>query len=191
MMWNTTDRGDVMSGCGSSLLWDAQEVIPGLFLGSEDAACGDGCRAHLHSLGVTHILVAGVGLSKEWPTEFEYKVIPAVDLSFFNMVRYFPESCSFIDDVMSRGLKVLVHCARGVSRSASIVAAYLIFKGHTRQSALHQIKLARKVASPSLAFIEQLDLWQKMGCNLTGTTPAHLEYRSKWETTKRTPSGGL
>lgn len=50
----------------------------------------------------------------------------------------------------------LVHCARGVSRSATICAAYLISKEYTLQQAMESIREVRPQAQPNLGFIAGL-----------------------------------
>jgi dual specificity phosphatase 12 len=45
-----------------------------------------------------------------------------------NMLQHFPESNKFIEDALSSGGGVFVHCAMGKSRSAAIAVAYLMNK---------------------------------------------------------------
>jgi hypothetical protein len=62
--------------------------------------------------------------------------------------------------------RVLVHCTHGVSRSVSIVAAYLMWKyGFCTSRALHYIRQRRSTAYPNEGFIDQLLVWEKLGCN--------------------------
>ena len=42
--------------------------------------------------------------------------------------RYFPTTTSFIESAVSSGGLVVVNCVMGWSRSASVVAAYLVMK---------------------------------------------------------------
>ena len=42
--------------------------------------------------------------------------------------RYFPTTTSFIDQAVKSGGLVVVNCVMGWSRSASVVAAYLVMK---------------------------------------------------------------
>ncbi|KAJ9655893.1 tyrosine/serine/threonine protein phosphatase [Neophaeococcomyces mojaviensis] len=66
--------------------------------------------------------------------------------------------CSIIDDRVSAGKKVLVHCQLGVSRSASLIIAYGLFKGY--QSNFHSMYMAVKDKSrwvgPNMSLIYQL-----------------------------------
>lgn len=82
----------------------------------------------------------------------EFLGIPAYDTISFNLSRYFMEAAEFIHQALlangnSRGPpnKVLVHCHAGISRSATIVAAYLMIKRNmTAQEAIRLIRLVPK-----------------------------------------------
>ena len=63
-----------------------------------------------------------------FPSLFTYKVIEIPDENHINIKQYFPECNAFIDNALSNGGRVLVHCAAGVSRSASVVIAYVMYK---------------------------------------------------------------
>ena len=68
--------------------------------------------------------------------------IPAYDTVSFNLSRYFFEAAEFIDQALkSPQHKVLVHCHAGISRSATIVAAFLMIKrAMTSQEAIRLIR---------------------------------------------------
>ena len=59
----------------------------------------------------------------ELPT---YLNIEADDVWDEDLYQHFEKTCEFIHAALSRKENVLVHCMAGVSRSASVVIAYLI-----------------------------------------------------------------
>uniref|UniRef100_A0A3P8SM72 protein-tyrosine-phosphatase n=1 Tax=Amphiprion percula TaxID=161767 RepID=A0A3P8SM72_AMPPE len=85
-----------------------------------------------------------------------YKRLPATDNSKQNLRQYFEEVFEFIEAYQS-GQGVLVHCQAGVSRSATIVIAYLM--KHTLMTmtdAYKYVRSRRPVVSPNLNFMGQL-----------------------------------
>jgi dual specificity phosphatase 12 len=53
-------------------------------------------------------------------------VINVLDMPFENLIRHFKTAVDFIKGAVKGGGTVLVHCFAGVSRSASVVIAYLM-----------------------------------------------------------------
>jgi protein-tyrosine phosphatase len=66
------------------------------------------------------------GLNPCFPADFKYKVVPVLDVPWENMSKHFQASIKFIKSVVEMGGNVFVHCYGGVSRSATVVLAYLI-----------------------------------------------------------------
>merc|ERR1712228_736386 len=70
---------------------------------------------------------------------------------------FFTEATQFIHSWMSREQPVLVHCRAGVSRSASVVIAYLMeFQGYTLHDAFFLVRSHRSVITPNPGFMDQL-----------------------------------
>jgi len=68
-----------------------------------------------------------------------------MDHPSFHIARFFEEVIQEIDDGLKRG-GVLVHCAAGISRSASCVIAYLMEKKRmTFPSAINYVKKVRRI----------------------------------------------
>jgi protein-tyrosine phosphatase len=59
---------------------------------------------------------------------YQFMII-SVDSEVADLSQYFERACGFINDAREHGHAVLVHCQQGVSRSASIIIAYLIKHG--------------------------------------------------------------
>jgi protein-tyrosine phosphatase len=86
-----------------------------------------------------------------------HKILPLQDTLEFPILHFFDEAVEWIDSKRKDGHNVLVHCHAGVSRSATIVVAYLMrFKGWTAIEALSYVRLRRERAKPNASFWNQL-----------------------------------
>ncbi|KAK7200993.1 putative dual-specificity protein phosphatase [Novymonas esmeraldas] len=104
--------------------------------------------------------------------------IPAEDTPTYNIDEHFLE-CAVLMEIVLRARKdhdsvsgedyfsvpaVAVHCLVGVSRSASIVIAYLVKKyGVSRDEAMEFIRCTRPVVQPNPGFQRQLTIWETLG----------------------------
>lgn len=71
-----------------------------------------------------------------------------------NIESIFYDAIHFIDNARKEGGKVYVHCVQGISRSATICLAYLIFdRKISYQDAFNYLKERRPVANPNMTFI--------------------------------------
>jgi len=75
---------------------------------------------------------------------------------------FFLTVTSFVDEALKTGGSVLVHCMAGVSRSSSIVIAYLMrYRRVTFLEAFEMVRQQRPVIAPNRGFKEQLMVWEK------------------------------
>ena len=93
---------------------------------------------------------------------------------------WFVTAIKFIEDCVNNNGKILIHCYHGVSRSATILAAYLLKCGmddtqidfnemsdlDSVEDVLSFIKARRPIVCPNDGFISQLKLWRAMSCKL-------------------------
>ena len=74
-----------------------------------------------------------------------------------NIECVFYECIEYIESVKEKGGRVLVHCIQGISRSVSIVMAYLIFKEkYSYDKAFTLVQSKREISSPNFGFSIQL-----------------------------------
>merc|ERR1712048_161667 len=101
-----------------------------LYLGNRTHAH---CKELLERLGITHILNISKLIKNAWPREFEYGHVKVMDEASVKLYEYFEVAAMFIDqcnplnyDPSKVKRRILVHCAMGISRSATITIAYLM-----------------------------------------------------------------
>ena len=87
------------------------------------------------------------------------KLIDIGDLFSENIIKYFKECIEFIE----KNNKTFIHCTCGVSRSASIVLAYLMWKSHSSFNDTYLfVKKRRPEIDPNNGFRRQLNNFQKL-----------------------------
>ena len=129
---------------------EIDEITEKVYLGNEDAQRD---KENLKKLGITHILVIGTFLDIFHPLDFVYKILPVENSPSEDITKYFEETYDFIE----KNEKIFVHCQLGISRSASIVLAYLMRKNKmVYEEAFQFVKLKRSVINPNSGFINQL-----------------------------------
>ncbi|EFJ47476.1 hypothetical protein VOLCADRAFT_74968, partial [Volvox carteri f. nagariensis] len=159
-------------------------VRPYLRLG---AAQHENDYAMLRETGVTHILQVGSELRPSFPDRFSYLRISIDDREQEDIIRqlrrcfnfidnarhgagergvgapkhaYAPDEATAVAEPLSPGV-VLVHCMAGVSRSASVAVAYLMWSEHLSYvEAFKHVKAARPCIYPNLGFLLQLWEWE-------------------------------
>ncbi|XP_036427699.1 dual specificity phosphatase DUPD1-like [Colossoma macropomum] len=120
----------------------------------------------LKVLGVTHVVNAADGPSRihtgaafysHAHIQIQYYGVEAPDSRDFNISRFFYPTAHFIRSALTLSSgKVLVHCARGISRSATLVLAYLmIYEGLTLSEAIQAVRSHRSIL-PNAGFLQQL-----------------------------------
>ncbi|XP_010874416.2 dual specificity protein phosphatase 26-like [Esox lucius] len=143
---------------GKAIVNHADEVWPRLYIGDQHSAMN---IAQLANHRVTHVLNANHSKRRDGAeiyqgTNIKYLGIEARDSSDFDMSSNFHTAAEFIHRALSRGGVVLVHCAVGVSRSATLVLAYLMLKQNlTLVDSICAVKVTRGII-PNRGFLRQL-----------------------------------
>lgn len=135
-------------------------VIDHVYVGSGTVARS---REILNENGITHILnSAGYACPEYFPEEFSYMTLWLKDSPSEDITSVLYIVFDFIEAVRQQGGRVFVHCCKGVSRSTSLVIAYLTWLQRcTFQDAFNFVKAARAVTNPNLGFACQLLQFQK------------------------------
>jgi atypical dual specificity phosphatase len=110
------------------------------------------------ALGITHVLSVMPG-SVQLPKSASAQVlqIPIRDQPFEELAAHLAKTTAFINDALKRRGSVLVHCVQGMSRSASVVSAYLIAAyGWSVKDAVEYVRSKSSNAFPNTGFIHQL-----------------------------------
>lgn len=143
----------------------AAEILPWLFLGSKYDAQDD---VFLQTRNIRFVLNVSRkenlyhSAKPNYLNDIEFKFIYTRDSVEDSIIEKLCEAFEFIEKAKSRQQNILIHCSHGVSRSVSIVAAYLIKEyKYSLDLVMDIIKAKRPIASPNLGFIAQLQLFQK------------------------------
>lgn len=146
-------------------------IVDNLYLGSAAHAAQ---KELLERLGITALLNVSPNCPNHWPERFEYETIPVEDNSTADIKVHFVKAIEFINRVKSKGGKVLVHCKAGVSRSATLCLAYLIYSKMCLNDAYDLVKSKRRVISPNFNFMGQLLSWQEEQLGIRSDTQPPL-----------------
>ncbi|XP_029356411.1 dual specificity protein phosphatase 22-B isoform X2 [Echeneis naucrates] len=144
------------------------KVLPDLYLGNiKDARDRELLAQH----NITHILSI-YDAATPILEDMTYLCICASDHSKQNLIQFFRDSIMFIHESRLKGEGCLVHCVAGVSRSVTLVVAYIMtVSGYGWVEALAAVRAVRPCAGPNLGFLRQLEEFENRDL---------AEYRAWW-----------
>jgi len=115
----------------------------------------------LSGLGVTHIINVSAHKNTFASENFTYLKLNVPDTVQGKLKPYFESANAFIRECFDQGGKVFVHCHRGMSRSATICIAWLMFDQRvTLEDAYETCKASRNCIRPNDAFVDQLSNYE-------------------------------
>ena len=139
---------------------DINEVADNLYVGNISTATN---KELLQEKGITHIINILSQRFEPYPSDFEYMHIHAYDVINWTLIYNFQATNLFIRDALKDGGKVYIHCMCGVSRSVSVLLAYLMTQStKSLDVLLKEVQSARPVANPNPGFITQLIEFRKL-----------------------------
>lgn len=129
-------------------------IEDGLWLGCYESAKDE---YNLLERGIGRVLIVAEWCERWFPDTFAYMQVPLEDSLRENVLPKLGKIIRFIEHGIANGEGVLVHCGAGISRSATVVIAYLMKKhGWTRDKTIEFVKAKRGCICPNKAFMDQL-----------------------------------
>lgn len=140
------------------------EVVPGVWIGDLQSALD---VKGLKERNIFSIVTAMRGKVTIHATFNKYQ-INVDDSANEDVLVHFLPSISFIQNELDKGRGVLVHCGAGISRSATIIAAYLMYSLKLDpESAIDMIRTVRPIVEPNEGFMEQLKVFHRASYKFT------------------------
>ena len=134
------------------------KILPYLYLGGYEVTTDK--QMMQNTLKITHIVNVTVESECHFEDDFKYahiKLSDSTDRDKANLLNILDEAFACIEDAKGNDGAALVHCQVGMSRSASVVIAYLMY---SEKMSLHAafvfVKGKRPVTAPNYGFMEQL-----------------------------------
>ena len=133
------------------------EIIPNLFLGNMYYTSDDLIKNDIYNI---------INLSGEENNSMDSRFTiynkKLNDNPGQNMIIHFEELFNIIDKILKQNKKILIHCQAGISRSSTIVIAYLMkTKNLSYSKSLDFVREKRPIVDPNLGFIVQLMDYEK------------------------------
>ncbi|KAF8563556.1 hypothetical protein P879_09384, partial [Paragonimus westermani] len=151
---------------------EMNEILPGLWLGSHPFKD----EPNLIRVGIKSILTLDLTpLPVDAFKTFDKKFIYLIDEPGQDVLDILEDALMFIETSLQKG-GVLVHCAMGVSRSATIVIAYVMRKNQIPYDTAFQLVTSKRPVYPNIGFVNQLKLFQVMGWRVVTDSRAYTQY---------------
>ena len=132
------------------------EIMGNLYLGNRLSSDIN----NLKETGITKVLSVIEDFAKpeyKDTDNIKHKLVSIGDSESINIIKYFGECINFIKGEE----KVLVHCAGGISRSATVVIAYVMWKKKIPFLKALEFVLEKRGVAPNPGFRDQLELFEK------------------------------
>ncbi|KAI5987750.1 hypothetical protein F5J12DRAFT_553926 [Pisolithus orientalis] len=158
-------------------------VIDGaLYIGNLAAALSQDIRK---KLGITHVL--SVCTEHTFEPQHNWLTVAVQDSEYEDLLIHLPRTCAFIQSALDSGGRVLVHCMMGISRSATVVCAYLMVSQRlSAHAAIRFLERRRPQVHPNYGFRKQLQAFADCRFNPSCTNAEYIAWkrRQKRDATK-------
>ena len=140
------------------------QILPGIYLGNYINANN---LEEIRRLRINYILNCASDIKiNNLPTDVKYCHLDMIDSPQLNIFQYFGKAFAFIESARKNNCNILIHCKLGISRSTTILIAYMIkHYGYSVKKSLDLIKSKRKQVNPNNGFINQLYSFERYIAN--------------------------
>lgn len=144
-----------MESYSDSYSTSLSKIDNNLYLGGIIGASNSNLISRLRITSIVQILSHNVIMVIH--KKIRYLKINIDDLPNVSIIRVVYAAVKFINRELENNGVVLIHCAAGVSRSASVAVAYFMAKHNlSYEAALEKVKKGRRCARPNAGFERQL-----------------------------------
>lgn len=152
------------------------EILPRLYLGDICVATN---KEEIGRLGITDMISVEIKPLQPddlAPSVKRYLFISVMDHAKQDILSHFNTSNDFIEKALKDPCnKIYVHCVAGISRSATLVIAYIMkTRSMNFNEAFEMVSKKRKVVDPNEGFVRQLTLYYRMNYKID---IANMDYR--------------
>jgi len=159
------ERRNLRIACTQRSSWEdflpqASEILPRLYLSDMYTATN---LITLSRLGITHVVSVVMDPWYQYPSDIHHMCLPIHDLPTSNIGDYLDSCIAWIRDALNKdeNSRVMVHCMWGMSRSASVVIAYMMATQRmSLLKSLTYVKGKRRIVRPNRGFLGQLILYE-------------------------------
>ncbi|XP_070572447.1 serine/threonine/tyrosine-interacting-like protein 1 [Ptychodera flava] len=137
------------------------EVLPGqVYLGDYEQSCSAVVQKDLKIKARVNVTLQNDELGSA--EQCDTLQLAVTDDNEADLSVHFQSACQFIESHSKKGKVVLVYSELGISRSVTIVVAYLMyFYKWSLEDAYRHVEDCKPTIRPNRAFIEQLSQWEK------------------------------
>ncbi|KAI1723668.1 dual specificity phosphatase, catalytic domain-containing protein [Ditylenchus destructor] len=144
------------------------KIMDGLFISDAASVISQRGKRRMKELNVHRVLTVSAMPIKETDRlpGIDYKFVFMMDMTTQDILGngLLEECLRFINTSLRDGNNVLVHCEVGISRSVTVVAAYVMRQFQwSVDKAIMFVQKARPIACPNLSFLQQLSIFEQMG----------------------------
>lgn len=134
------------------------EIIPNLWLGNKQAATDK--KMICETLHITCVVNLGAGHT-QWEGVKYLRIGLKDEEKEGALLGCLEEACTWINEMLGKGERVMVHCSGMFHRSPSVVAAFLVaHRNVTLEQAWKIVRHQRPQANPNKAFALDLQIWE-------------------------------